>query len=184
MLLAARALKEGNDSITLSVNGAPRFGRLSQTRPPGAISSTARSPSPTPARRRCRRWLPQSPRQSIRSPPAAHGFTIDRTYYKLDGTEANVTEARQNERYVVVLKIYEQNKWPSRLLITDLLPRPASRSTIRSLVSSAQLSNFSWLAQTDAAHLEFRDDRFVAAFNPKPKATATATSRWPMSCAP
>ena len=34
------------------------------------------------------------------------------------------------------------------------------------LVSSAQLSNFSWLAETDAAHLEFRDDRFVAAFDP------------------
>ena len=98
-------------------------------------------------------------------PAGGDGFTIERTYYKLDGTEANVTEAKQNERYVVVLKVYEQNNWPSRLLITDLLPAGFEIDN-PSLVSSAQLSNFSWLAQTDAAHLEFRDDRFVAAFNP------------------
>ncbi len=55
-------------------------------------------------------------------PAGGDGFTIDRTYYKLDGTEANVTEATQNERYVVVLKVTEQNSWPSRLLVTDLLP--------------------------------------------------------------
>ncbi|TGS35570.1 hypothetical protein EN823_14400, partial [bacterium M00.F.Ca.ET.180.01.1.1] len=48
---------------------------------------------------------------------------------------------------------------------TDLLPAGFEIDN-PSLVSSAQLSNFSWLAQTDAAHLEFRDDRFVAAFNP------------------
>ena len=97
-------------------------------------------------------------------PAGGDGFTIERTYYKLDGTEANVTEATQNERYVVVLKVYEQNSWPSRLLITDLLPAGFEIDN-PGLVSSAQLSNFSWLAQTDAAHLEFRDDRFVAAFN-------------------
>ncbi|RWB23331.1 MAG: hypothetical protein EOQ42_36205, partial [Mesorhizobium sp.] len=67
--------------------------------------------------------------------------------------------------YVVVLNIYEQNKWPSRLVITDLLPAGFEIDN-PGLVSSAQLSNFSWLAQTNAAHLEFRDDRFVAAFNP------------------
>ncbi len=98
-------------------------------------------------------------------PASGNGFTIERTYYKLDGTEANVTEVKQNERYVVVLKVYEQNSWPSRLLITDLLPAGFEIDN-PGLVSSAQLSNFSWLAQTDAAHLEFRDDRFVAAFNP------------------
>jgi len=164
MLLAARALKEGNDSIMLSVNGAPHSGGYSDqvagsdlVNSPLTIANTGATPLQAVV------TAVAAPVEPL--PAGGDGFTIDRTYYKLDGTEANVTEAKQNERYVVVLKVYEQNKWPSRLLITDLLPAGFEIDN-PSLVSSAQLSNFSWLAQTDAAHLEFRDDRFVAAFNP------------------
>ncbi len=164
MLLAARALKSGNDSITLSVNGAPHAGGYSTqvsgtdiANSPLTIANTGSTPLQAVV------TTVASPVQPL--PAGGDGFTIDRTYYKLDGTEANVTEATQNERYVVVLKVYEQNRWPSRLLITDLLPAGFEIDN-PGLVSSAQLSNFTWLAQTDAAHLEFRDDRFVAAFNP------------------
>lgn len=164
MLLAARALKSGNDSIKLSVNGAPHAGGYSTqlsgsdiADSPLTIANTGSTPLQAVV------TTVASPVQPL--PAGGDGFTIDRTYYKLDGTEANVTEATQNERYVVVLKIYEQNRWPSRLLITDLLPAGFEIDN-PGLVSSAQLSNFTWLAQTDAAHLEFRDDRFVAAFNP------------------
>ncbi|WP_192180778.1 alpha-2-macroglobulin family protein [Mesorhizobium amorphae] len=164
MLLAARALKEGNDSITLTVNGTPHAGGYSDqlsgsdiADSPLTIANTGKTPLQAVV------TTVASPVEPL--PAGGDGFTIERTYYKLDGTEANVTEVQQNERYVVVLKVYEQNKWPSRLLITDLLPAGFEIDN-PGLVSSAQLSNFSWLAQTDAAHLEFRDDRFVAAFNP------------------
>ena len=50
------------------------------------------------------------------------------------------------------------------MLVTDLLPAGFEIDN-PGLVSSAELTNFPWLAQTEAAHLEFRDDRFVAAFN-------------------
>lgn len=92
------------------------------------------------------------------------GFTIERSYYTLDGTAANVSEARQNERYVVVLKVTETNDWPSRVLITDLLPAGFEIDN-PSLVDSAQLSNFEWIGEVQAAHTEFRSDRFVAAFD-------------------
>jgi uncharacterized protein YfaS (alpha-2-macroglobulin family) len=97
-------------------------------------------------------------------PAGGDGFTIERAYYRLDGTEANVTQATQNERFVVVLKVWEQSSWPSRVLVTDLLPAGFEIDNPH-LVSSADLGNFGWLARTEAAHLEFRDDRFVAAFN-------------------
>ena len=97
-------------------------------------------------------------------PAGGDGFAIERTYYRLDGSEANVTEVTQNERFVVVLKITEQNDWPSRVLVNDLLPAGFEIDNPR-LVNSANLSNFAWLEQTEAAHLEFRDDRFVAAFD-------------------
>ncbi len=95
------------------------------------------------------------------------GFTIERSYYTLDGTAANVSEARQNERYVVVLKVTETNDWPSRVLITDLLPAGFEIDN-PSLVDSAQLSNFEWIGEVEAAHTEFRSDRFVAAFDRSP----------------
>jgi uncharacterized protein YfaS (alpha-2-macroglobulin family) len=97
-------------------------------------------------------------------PAGGDGFTIERTYYTLDGSEANVTEVRQNERYVVVLKLHEDNEWPSRVLVSDLLPAGFEIDN-PGLVDSAGLGNFPWLERTEAAHLEFRDDRFIAAFD-------------------
>ena len=52
------------------------------------------------------------------------------------------------------------------MLIQELLPAGFEIDN-PGLVSSADLSNFTWLAAPDAAHLEFRNDRFVAAFNPE-----------------
>ncbi|MBC7311874.1 MAG: hypothetical protein H5U11_05205, partial [Rhizobium sp.] len=74
----------------------------------------------------------------------------------------NVSEASQNERYVVVLEVTENDEWPAELLITDLLPAGFEIDN-PSLVDSAKLANFDWIGETETAHLEFRNDRFVAA---------------------
>jgi uncharacterized protein YfaS (alpha-2-macroglobulin family) len=164
MLLAARALKDGNDAISLNIDGSAHSGAYSNeiagsdlADNPLTIANTGKAPLEAVV------TTVAAPSQPL--PAGGDGFTIERTYYRLDGTEANVTEAQQNERYVVVLKVRELNDWPSRVLVTDLLPAGFEIDN-PNLVSSAQLSNFGWLGQTEAAHLEFRDDRFVAAFNP------------------
>ena len=97
-------------------------------------------------------------------PAGGDGFTIERAYYTLDGEEANASEAKQNERYVVVLHVTESNDWPSRIVVTDLLPAGFEIDN-PSLVDSAQMTNFDWIGEISAAHTEFRYDRFVAAFN-------------------
>ncbi len=164
MLLAARALKEGNESIQLSVNGQPRSGAWSTE-----MTGDDLLASPLTVANAGKDALQAvvttvaAPAQPL--PAGGDGYTIQRAYYRLDGTEANVSEVTQNERFVVVLKVHENNDWAQRVLVTDLLPGGFEIDN-PGLVSSAQLANFSWLAQTDAAHLEFRDDRFVAAFNP------------------
>ncbi len=66
-----------------------------------------------------------------------------------------------------MLKVTETNDWPSRVLITDLLPAGFEIDN-PSLVDSAQLSNFEWIGEVEAAHTEFRSDRFVAAFDRSP----------------
>src|SRR5690606_20570091 len=102
-------------------------------------------------------------------PAGGEGFSISRTYYRMDGSEANVTQVEQNERFVVVLRVTEDNDWASHVLVNDLLPAGFEIDNPR-LVRRADLANFGWLERTDAAHLEFRDDRFIAAFDRQPGA--------------
>ncbi len=120
-----------------------------------------------------------APKQPL--PAGGEGFAIKRAYYTMDGTETNVTEAKQNDRLVVVITVNEQNDWPSRIMVTDLLPAGFEIDN-PSLVNSAQLTNFEWLGEVQAAHTEFRNDRFV------PPLIATrvtiASSPWPMWCVP
>lgn len=163
MLLAARALQNGDDSLKLNVNGAAHTGTLmsqmagdvlldhpltirndSGDALSAAITTVAAPATPLPA--------------------GGDGFEITRTYYTMAGEEVSVSEAKQNERYVVVLNVTETNDWPSRIIVTDLLPAGFEIDN-PSIVNSANLSNFDWIEEVQAAHTEFRNDRFVAAFD-------------------
>ena len=64
----------------------------------------------------------------------------------------------------MVLKITEAKPEYGHIMVSDYLPAGLEIDNPR-LVSSADLANFGWLQRTDAAHLEFRDDRFIAAFD-------------------
>jgi len=165
LLLAARGLTTNTAGLTLEVDGQPHTGALSRTVTGDELVANAivvanKGKDPVQAVV----TTVAAPKQPL--PAGGDGFTISRTYYTLDGAEANVTEARQNERYVVVLKLTNSNSWGARVLLQDLLPAGFEIDN-PGLVSSAELSNFSWLTKTDAAHLEFRNDRFVAAVNPE-----------------
>lgn len=163
MLLAARAIQNGDEDMALAVNGASKTGSY-------AAQMTGDALTTHPVVIRNQGADPVSAVVTTVAAPAqplsagGDGFTIERTYYTLDGAEANVMEARQNERYVVVLKMTEANDWPSRVLVTDLLPAGFQIDN-PSLVDSAQLSNFEWLGEITATHTEFRNDRFVAALD-------------------
>jgi alpha-2-macroglobulin len=163
MLLAARALTQSNATIDIDVNGENRKGAFS-TRVEGAeldigpVTLVNKASEPVEAVI----TTVGSPAQPL--PAGGDGFTIDRRYYSLDGTEVNVANVKQNDRFVVVLTVSELNNWPSRILVTDLLPAGFEIDNPR-IVGSAELPNFNWLGQTEYAHSEYRDDRFVAAFN-------------------
>ncbi len=163
MLLAARAMKGQDASVELDVNGERRTGGINERMTGEELQSSPlvvvnRSKDPVQAVV----TAVAAPAEPL--PAGGNGFTIERSYYSLDGAEANITEAKQNQRFVVVLKTEQLNDLAARVLITDLLPAGFEIDN-PGLVNSASLSNFDWLPETDAAHLEFRDDRFVAAFN-------------------
>ncbi len=99
-------------------------------------------------------------------PAAEKGFKISRTYRMLDGTPiADVTKVTQNERMVVVLRAVPTELVAGRLLLVDFLPAGFEIDNPR-LVAGGETGNLKWLGQmSETAHSEFRDDRFVAAFD-------------------
>jgi uncharacterized protein YfaS (alpha-2-macroglobulin family) len=163
MLLAARALQNGDSNLKLAVNGVDHQGTLMSQMSGDALidhplTVTNKSGDPLSAAI----TTVAAPAEPL--PAGGEGFEITRTYYNMDGEEVNISEAKQNERYVVVLKVQETNDWPSRIVVTDLLPAGLEIDN-PSIVSSASLANFDWIEDVTAAHTEFRNDRFVAAFN-------------------
>lgn len=163
MLLAARALQNGDEGLTLTVNGAVHQGAYmaemtgeALAAHPLTIANTGKDPISATVTTVA---APAAP-----LPAGGEGFAIERSYYTLAGEEANVSEVTQNERYVVVLHVKAENDWPQRILVTDLLPAGFEIDN-PSMVNSAELTNFDWLSDIQPAHVEFRYDRFVSAFD-------------------
>jgi len=162
LLLAARSAQEQNRTILLEVDGQPRQGALNETLAGDALAAAPMSVvnrTGDPLTAVVTTW--GSPRQPL--PAGGQGFTIERTYYTLDGEEAQLNDVRQNDRFVVVLTVTADNDWSASTLVQDLLPGGFEIDNPR-LVKSADLDAFAWLGDIEVAHTEFRNDRFVAAF--------------------
>ena len=99
-------------------------------------------------------------------PAAANGYAIERSFYKLDGTRIDALQSMaQNERVVVALKVTEAQARRARLLVVDRLPAGLEIDN-PALVDGGSIEAFSWLSKdVEPAHTEYRDDRFVAAFD-------------------
>jgi uncharacterized protein YfaS (alpha-2-macroglobulin family) len=99
-------------------------------------------------------------------PAVAKGYAIERSFYKLDGTKLDALQSvTQNERVVVALKVTEAQARYARLLIVDRLPAGLEIDN-PALVDGGSVEAFSWLSKdVEPTHTEYRDDRFVAAFD-------------------
>src|SRR5262245_64142026 len=49
-------------------------------------------------------------------------FKIERSYHTLDGEKADPSKARQNQRFVVMLKVTEPQPQFGRVIVADYLP--------------------------------------------------------------
>jgi alpha-2-macroglobulin len=170
MLLAARALGEEAKSMTLSVNGQPHQGRLLRSLSPadlnaGPVSIVNDGDAPVDA-------VVSVIGSALTPEPAiAKGFTIERTYYTLDGKKVDLKSAdggtsqiKQNDRLVVVVKV-DAAETGGRILVVDRLPAGLEIENPR-LVDSGDIKTLDWLKTTvKPNHTDFRDDRFVVAFD-------------------
>ena len=98
-------------------------------------------------------------------PAADHGFKIERSFHTLDGADANVTHAKQNQRFVVLLKVTDVQPQFARVALLDYLPAGFEVDN-PDLVSSGDIGTLDWIKNAGMpVHREFRDDRFTAAFD-------------------
>src|SRR5262249_11820994 len=127
MLLAARALAEEADNAVLSVSGTPQKGQLVRAVRPadirdGALVISNEGDAPIDA------VISVVGSAMTPEPAVSKGFTIERTYYGLDGNKVDLASAaggqatlKQNERLVVVLKVASPDTG-GRILLVDRLP--------------------------------------------------------------
>src|SRR6478609_7584977 len=162
LVLAARSLAKETNAIALTVNGDTRQGafyrsmRAAELTAPFAVTNKGGN--------KVQAVVSVSGSPLTPEPAADHGFKIERNYFTLAGEPSDPSKAKQNQRFVVVLKVTEPQPQYGRVILADYLPAGFEIDNPR-LVSSGDTGTLSWIA--DAAppvHSEFRDDRFSAAF--------------------
>ena len=93
-------------------------------------------------------------------PAAEQGFKIERSYHTFDGEKVDPSKAKQNQRFVVVLKMTEPQPQFGRVIVADYLPAGFEIDNPR-LVSSGETGTLAWIADAEEpVNTEFRDDRF------------------------
>lgn len=98
-------------------------------------------------------------------PVAAEGVSINKTYFNLDGSPANLATLKQNDQVVVVIEGRMQSYDYRQMAITDLLPAGFEVEGPVKITNENGLTVYNWLNKLSYADIqEGRDDRYVAAF--------------------
>jgi uncharacterized protein YfaS (alpha-2-macroglobulin family) len=162
LVLAARAMAKEAAGISLAVAGAPHKGVYQRSMTAQDVTAPVTLANTGEGNVQAVVTVSGSPLTP--EPAAEHGLKIERSFFTLDGEAADPAQAKQNQRFAVVLKVTDPNPQFSRLIVADYLPAGFEIDNPR-LVSSGDTGTLGWIA--DAAtpvSSEFRDDRFSAAF--------------------
>jgi alpha-2-macroglobulin len=163
MLLAAKAIADQVKDTTLTVNGQPHKGTFSRALTPaevnaGTLMIANLGDSDTSA------VISITGAALTPEPAASKGFRLDRSFYSLDGKKLDLKTVKQSDRMVVVLKL-ESLDAGGRVMLVDRLPAGLEIENPR-LVDGGDIKTLEWMkGSIKPEHTEFRDDRFVAAFN-------------------
>ncbi len=164
MLLAAHALQEEAKDLKLGVNGVPHDGSLKKV-----LSSEDLGKSEYLVTNRgeeeIQAALTVTGHGAYPEPAASEGFTITREVYTLGGKAVKLDKVKQNDRFVVVLKVTELTARQGRLILVDRIPAGFEIENPK-LVAGTSVKSLPWLKNaTQIEYSEFKDDKFYAAFN-------------------
>jgi uncharacterized protein YfaS (alpha-2-macroglobulin family) len=163
LVLAARAIAKDKGALSLNVNGETRQGPLFRSIPAEGLQTSGFTVTNT-GEETVQMVVSVSGAPLTPEPAAERGFSIERDYFTLDGEKADIAQVKQNQRFVVVLKVTEQQPQFGRIIVADYLPAGFEIDNPR-LVSSGDTGTLDWIENAkEPVHSEFRDDRFTAAF--------------------
>ena len=164
MILAAQALSKETGNLTLEVDGRAHQGPLYRTLKASAIEAKPMVIA-NPGQGAARAIVTVAGVPAQPEPAVNRGFGIERALYTMKGEKVDPARIKQNDRIVVVLTVTEPAARYGRVLLVDPLAAGLEIDNPK-LVEGTSLEGMAWLKQSvEAEHTEYRDDRFVAAFN-------------------
>ncbi len=164
MVLAVEALANRNATITLGIDGAPHTGPFYKTWTAATLDGKSiklsnEGQTPTDIA------LTTSGNPSVPEPAGGQGYQIERVYYTLSGKKLDPATIKQNDRFVVTLKVTETEAAFAHLVLNDPLPAGLEIDN-PDLYDGGSVDALSWIkSDIQPSHTEYRDDRFVAAFD-------------------
>jgi uncharacterized protein YfaS (alpha-2-macroglobulin family) len=172
LVLAARALAK--EAMALDVDGAPvktalyrSYRATEMAGHPIKITNTGEAP--------VQAVISVAGAPVTAEPAASNGFKIERNYFTLDGTPADPAQAKQNDRFAVVLRVTEAKPEYGHIMVADYLPAGFEIDNPH-LVSSGDAGTLDWIEDgQEPVNTEFRDDRFTAAIDRSAKDKAVFT---------
>ncbi|SFL47638.1 alpha-2-macroglobulin family protein [Methylobacterium pseudosasicola] len=175
LVLAAESLSKEADALSFNLDGAAQTGALARIFRGAALegrnvelTNTGRAPVQVA--------LGVNGSPLVPEPAAAQGYTIARTFHRLDGSLVDPAQGlRQNDRLVVVLKVTADKAQAARLLLVDPLPAGLEIDNPKLLDADALQGLAFAKSDVQPVHTEFRDDRFVAAYDRTPDQPAFFT---------
>ena len=181
LVLAARAIAKDAAGVSMTVNGDAQKGALYRSLNAAALQNTPLRIA-NGGEETLQAVVSVTGAPIVPEPAAERGFKIERNYFTLDGEPADITKAKQNERFAVVLKITEQQPQFGRIIVADYLPAGLEIDNPR-LVSSGDTGTLSWIELAQGAGA-MRNSATTASPRPSTaRARTRRSSRSPMSCA-
>ncbi len=163
-LMAAHALMESLSEPKLVVDGEPLNGPLfrsldaeSLAIAPLSIENKGDRPVEIGI---TVRGVPETP-----EPASGNFYSLTRSYYTLEGEAVDPATVQQGARLVAVLSVTTTESQGARLILDDPLPAGFAIDNPH-MLASGDVAALEWLNLVDnPAHVEFRSDRFVAAWD-------------------
>ncbi|WP_425057071.1 alpha-2-macroglobulin family protein [Shimia isoporae] len=159
-LMAAHALIEDDSQRGLNVDGTPLAGPL--------LRRFEDDFSTNPVEITNRGLQPQNVTITAVGVPdypvtsGGYGYSIDRSYFAMDGSAMDPAKVKSGDRFVAVLTVEAFEDGGARLMVNDPLPAGFEIDN-PNLLESGDVRELDWLETTWAEATEFRSDRFLAA---------------------